>query len=74
MLEILSRHGLICLVSATQTVQLVDKLVKAKRPKATATKLIDYVEKRKDKSIERLWIALLGGFVAVNIKEIHAHA
>ena len=49
-------------MSATQTMYLIDQLVKAKIPKKTAAELIDYVEKRKDKSIDRLWIALLTGF------------
>ena len=46
---------------------LIDQLVKAKIPKKTATELIDYVEKRKDKSIDRLWVVMIGGFAFLSV-------
>ncbi len=45
-------------MSAIQTVHLVDRLVKAKIPKQTATELLDYFEKRKDKAVNLQWIAI----------------
>ena len=44
--------------NASQTLHLVDELVKAKIPKKTATELLDYVESRKDKSINLQWVAI----------------
>ena len=43
---------------ASQTLHLVDELVKAKIPKKTATELLDYVESHKDKSINLQWVAI----------------
>ena len=40
------------MTTATQTLELVDELVKAKIPKKTATKLIDYVDNRHNGNID----------------------
>ena len=55
--------------TTTEAIDLVDNLVKAKIPKATAKQLVDYAEKQRDKSVDRLWVAMailtaviLGGF------------
>ena len=55
-------------MSATQTIELVDKLVRAKIPKQTATELIDYVDERKDKAVNLQWVAiaiLASGLIAI---------
>ena len=55
--------------ATTEAIDLVDNLVKAKIPKATAKQLVGYADKQRDKGIDRLWIAIailtaiaLGGF------------
>ena len=48
--------------ATTEAIEIIEALQKAKIPKQTATKLVDYVETQKDKSIDRIWIALLAGF------------
>ena len=50
--------------ATTKALELV-KLLKPKIGEQAATKLIDYADKRKDKSIDRLWIALIGGFTII---------
>ena len=55
-------------MSATQTIELVDKLARAKIPKQTATELIDYVDERKDKAVNLQWVAiaiLASGLIAI---------
>ena len=55
--------------TTTEAIDIIDGLVKAKIPKPVATKLVDFVDKQRDKSVDRLWIAMailsaimLGGF------------
>ena len=55
--------------TTTEAIDLVDNLVKAKIPKETAKQLVDYADKQRDKSVDRLWLAMailtavvLGGF------------
>ena len=45
-------------MSATQTIAVQEILVKHKFSKKEAAEILDYVDKRKGKSIDRLWIAL----------------
>ena len=59
-------------MSATQTIAVQEILVKHKFSKREAAELLDYVDKRKDKSPDRLWIAygilsavMIGGFTAL---------
>ena len=54
--------------ATTEAIEMIDALQKAKIPKQTATKLIDYVEKRKDKTVNLQWVAigiLSGGLIAI---------
>ena len=44
--------------TTTEAIEIIDGLVKAKIPKPLATKLVDFSEKQRDKSIDRLWIAM----------------
>ena len=51
---------------------MVDQLVKAKIPKKTATELVEYADKQKDKAVNLQWIAIgsllaliVGGFTLV---------
>ena len=39
-------------MSTTETIQLVDELVKAKIPKSTATKLVDRIDNNKSNTLE----------------------
>ena len=58
--------------TTTEAIEIIDGLVKAKIPKPVATKLLDFAEKQRDKSVDRLWIAMailgavmVGGFTAL---------
>ena len=58
--------------TTTEAIEIIDGLVKAKIPKPVAAKLIDFAEKQRDKSTDRLWIAygiltaiMIGGFSAL---------
>ena len=48
--------------TTTEAIEIIDGLVKAKVPKAVATKLVDFAEKQRDRGIDRLWIAMGIGF------------
>ena len=44
--------------TTTEAIEIIDELVEAKIPKSTATKLVDFAERQRDKSVDRLWIAM----------------
>ena len=49
------------------------ELVKPKIGEQVATKLIDYADKRRDKSIDRLWITFVGGFSIMVASMFYLH-
>ena len=61
--------------TTTEAIEIIDGLVKAKIPKPVATKLVDFAEKQRDKSVDRLWIAFailvsifIGGYFSLSSK------
>ena len=59
--------------TTTEAIDLVDNLVKAKIPKETAKQLVGYADKQRNKSIDRLWIALIGGFSIIIAIMLYLH-
>ncbi len=49
-------------VSTTADALELVKLLKPKIGEQTATKLLDYADKQRDKNIDRLWVVVIGGF------------
>ena len=53
---------------ASETLEIV-KLLRHTKPltEKEAARIVDYVEKRKDKSIDRLWVVMIGGFAFISV-------
>ena len=53
-------------MSAAQTIA-IQKILAKKFTDQEAVEILEYVDKRKDKSIDRLWIAMIGGFTFISV-------
>ena len=58
--------------TTTEALELV-KLLKPKIGEQAAAKLIDFAEKQRDKSVDRLWIAFIGGFSIMVASMFYLH-